>query len=190
MRNKPAYLLLIGIVLLLSACSSSAATSAATATATATNTPMPTSSPAPATGICRASDFPPPIRPQPNPPTGGDPGPFYGAPISDFAFPPGTYYYDPVGPAAGQHFWAMCSPGDPGSILAFMRQSIAASAWMIINPQSPDPNILAAQKPVSAATPGATTPVYCSGLVVRVGGFAGYPGEWSFATFAPVTPCQ
>lgn len=189
MRSKLAYLTLMGVVVLLSACSSSASTSATSPTATATNTVVPTSSPTPAAGVCRASDFPPPIRQKPNPPTGGDPGPFYGAPISDFAFPPGTYYYD-HGPAAGTHFWAVCSPGDPSSILAYMHQSIAASAWTIISTPSGDPNQLAAQKPASAATPGVTTPVYCSTLNVTVGGVAGYPGEWTFATFAPATPCQ
>jgi hypothetical protein len=189
MRNRLAYLALMGIVVLLSACSSRATTSATAATATAANTAIPTNSPTPAYGMCRASDFLPPIRPQPNPPTGGAPGPFYGAPISDFQFPPLTYYYD-YGPAAGTHHWTVCSPGDPASILAFMRQSIAASSWTIINTPSSDPNTFVAQKPVSAATPGVTTPVYCSTLNVIVGGFPGYPGEWSFAVFAPATPCQ
>ena len=189
MRNKLASFTLIGIVVLLSACGSSATSSLTSATAIATTTPIPTSAPTPAAGVCRASDFPPPIRQQPNPPTGGDPGPFYGPPISDFQFPPLTYYYD-FGPAAGTHHWAVCSPGDPASILAFMRQSIAASSWMIVTTQTASPLSLVAQKPVSAATPGVTTPVYCSTLNVTVGGFPGYPGEWSFAVFAPATPCQ
>jgi hypothetical protein len=71
-----------------------------------------------------------------------------------------------------------------------MRQSIAASAWTIINTPSSDPNQLAAQKPASAATPGTTTPVYCSTLNVTVGGFPGYPGEWTLGVFAPAMPCQ
>lgn len=189
MRNKLAYFTLIGIIVLLGACSSSATPSVASATATATQAPIATSSPTPATGVCRASDFPPPIRQQPNPPTGGDPGPFYGAPISDFQFPPLTYYYD-FGGAAGTHRWAMCSPGDPAAILAFMRQSIAASSWEIINTQGGDPLSLVAQKPMSGATPGVTTTAYCSTLNVTVGRFQGYPGEWSFAVAAPATPCQ
>lgn len=189
MRYKLACFILAGGVLLSSACSGIATTSVPSATATATKTPLLTSSPTPAAGVCRASDFPPPIRQQPNPPTGGDPGPFYGAPISDFPFPPLTYYYD-FGAAAGTHHWAMCSSGDPAAILTFMRQSIAASAWTIITAQTADPLSLVAQKPVSAATPGVTAPVYCSTLNVTVGGFPGYPGEWSFAVFAPATPCQ
>jgi hypothetical protein len=84
----------------------------------------------------------------------------------------------------------MCSPGDPASILAFMRLSIAASAWTIISSGTPNPNLLAAQKPASAATPGVTTPGYCSTLNVTVGGFPGYLGEWSFSVFAPATSCQ
>jgi hypothetical protein len=187
MRNKLAYFALMGIVMLLSACSGSATASVTSATATAAQTSIPTSSPTTAAGVCRAADFPPPIRQQPNPPTGGDPGPFYGAPISDFRFPPLTYYYD-FGAAAGTHHWAMCSSGDPSSILIFMRQSIAGSSWMIINTPTPDPLSLVAQKPVSAATPGVT--LYCSTLNVTVGGLPGYPGEWSFAVFAPATPCQ
>lgn len=185
MRNKLACFTFIGITLLLGACSSSVPTSVTSATATVATTPIPTTT----AQVCRASDFPPPIRQQPNQPTGGDPGPFYGAPINDFEFPPSTYYYD-FGAAAGTHHWAMCSLGDGASILAFMRQSITASSWKIIDTQSADPLTLVAQKPASAATPGATTPVYCSTLNVTVGGFPGYPGEWSFAVFAPATPCQ
>jgi hypothetical protein len=83
----------------------------------------------------------------------------------------------------GTTFWAMCSPGDPSAILAFMRQSIAASAWTIINMPSNDPNTLDAQKRAD------TTP-YCYGLAVTVGGFAGYPDEWTFAEYAPAGPCQ
>jgi hypothetical protein len=187
MRNELACLMVVGVVVLLTACANGGVTSAPSATATAM--PMPTNSPTPAAGVCRAADFPPPIRQQPNPPTGGDPGPFYGAPISDFQFPPQSYYYD-FGGAAGSHRWAMCSPGDPAAILAFMRQSIAASAWMILNTPAADPLSLVAQKPASAATPGSTTPVYCSTLNVTVGGYPGYPGEWAFAVFAPATPCQ
>ncbi len=190
MRNKLACFTFMGVALLLGACSSSMPTSVTSATATAANTPIPTSSSTTAAQICRASDFPPPIRQQPNPPTGGDPGPFYGAPINDFQFPPSTYYYNPAGVTAGSEHWTMCSPGDPASILAFMRQSIAASSWKIITTQTADPLTLVAQKPASTATPGATTPVYCSTLNVTVGGFPGYPGEWSFAVFAPATPCQ
>src|SRR6516165_8734772 len=136
MCNKLTCVALVGFIVALGACSSGPPP--VVAGATATLAPIPTTMPTLAPGVCRAADFPPPIRQQPNPPTGGDPGPFYGAPISDFRFPPLTYYYD-FGAAAGTHHWAMCSSGDPSSILIFMRQSIAGSSWMIINTPTPDP---------------------------------------------------
>jgi hypothetical protein len=178
-----AFIGVIGVVTCLSACGGSTAPAVVSATASAVQTPSP------ASGVCHAEDFPPPIRQQPNPPTGGDPGPFYGAPISDFQFPPRTYYYD-AGPAMGTHQWKMCSPGDPASILAFMRDSIAASAWMVLNPPGANALSLVAQKPAATATPGMTTPAFCSTLNVTVGGFPGYPGEWTFVVTAPASPCQ
>ena len=194
MRDKvagAAFIGVIGIVVCLSACGRSASTAvnSATATATAIQTPIPTQTPTPAVGVCSTADFPPPIRQQPNPPTGGDHGPFYGAPISDFQFPPLTYYYD-LGPAMGTHQWRMCSSGDPASILAFMRQSIAASAWMMLNPQGASAQTLVAQKPAATPTTGTTTPVYCSTLNVTVGGLPGYPGEWTLLVTVPASPCQ
>jgi hypothetical protein len=137
--------------------------------------------------VCNAADFPPPIRQPPSPAVGGDPGPFYGAPIKDFPFPPQSYYYNPAGTTMSGTSWKMCSPGDPASILAFMHQSISTSAWTITGQTATD---IAAQKPLSAATPGVTTPVYCGTLDVNVGGFPGYPGEWTFSVYPPATPCQ
>jgi hypothetical protein len=192
MRNTLACVALIGVigvVSCLSACGGSASSVAASATATTAPSPIPTQTPSPAAGVCRMADFPPPIRQQPNPPTGGDPGPFYGAPIGDFPFPPLTYYYDP-GPAMGTHQWRMCSPGDPASILAFMRGSIAASSWMLLNPPGANAMSLVAQKPAATPTIGTTTPAYCSTLNVIVGAFPGYPGEWTFVVSAPAVPCQ
>jgi hypothetical protein len=132
---------------------------------------------------CNAADFPPPIRQRPTPAVGGDPGPFYGAPVADFAFPAGTYYRD-RGPAMGTHVWDVCSPGTPTSIMAFMRASIAVSAWMIL-PASTS-SILGAQIPVAPPT----TPEYCRTLQVMVGDYIGYPGQWSFTEYAPVSVCQ
>ncbi len=189
MRDKLACIALGGAVVLLGACSSGAPPALAGATATATHATIPTSVPTLAPGLCRAADFPPPIRQQPNPPTGGDPGPFYGAPINDFQFPPLTYYYD-FGGAAGTHRWAMCSAGDPDSILAFMRQSITASSWMIITTPASGGQTLFAEKPAAAPTTGTTSPIYCSTLNVTVGGYPGYPGEWALILGAPASPCQ
>lgn len=185
-RWKP-ILCLAGILAFSSGCSISTSPSTDLKT-TATTTLIATITPTAGTvqGVCRASDFPPPIKQRPAIPTGGDPGPFYGAPISDFPFPPDTYYYD-LGPAAGTHFWKVCSSGDPTSILAFMRQSIAASSWQLL--PSSDPSTLKAQKPVSSATPGAAASAYCYTLQVMVGSFPEYPGEWSFATFSPAEHC-
>lgn len=190
MRDKLAGVVLFGIVVLLGACSASAPPVVTSATATATQpTALPTSVPTLAPGVCRTADFPPPIRQQPNPPTGGDPGPFYGAPISDFQFPPLTYYYD-FGGAAGTHRWLLCSAGDPDSILAFMRQSIAASAWTVISVPASNAQTLFAQKPAPTPTVGTATPLYCSTLNVTVGGYPGYPGEWSLLVGSPASPCQ
>jgi hypothetical protein len=189
MRDRLVCVVLFGVIVFLSACSRSAPAVVAAATATATQAPIPTSVPTLVPGVCRAADFPPPIRQQPNLPTGGDPGPFYGAPISDFQFPPLTYYYD-FGGAAGTHHWAMCSAGDPDSILAFMRQSIAASSWMIINTPGSNAQTLIAEKPFATPTSGTATPIYCYTLNVSVGGYAGYPGEWSFLVGAPASLCQ
>lgn len=175
------------LVVLMSGCSSTATTattpgSTTTSTSTAT-VASATPTTATASGVCNTADFPPPIRQGPAN-TGGDPGPFYGGPISDFAFPAGTYYYD-RGAVTGQHDWYVCSPGDPTTILTFMDQSISASAWMVFPPQGQS---LAAQKPEPAQ--GVTTPVYCATLAVTVGGFPGYPGEWSFVTYSPVSTCR
>ncbi len=99
--------------------------------------------------------------------------------MGDFPFPPMSYYYD-LGPAAGTHFWRLCSPGDPTSILNFMHQSIAASVWKIT---TVDATSIDAEK--------STTPPsgYCYTLTVVVGGFPGYPNEWSFSMFAPANMC-
>jgi hypothetical protein len=187
MRNRLTCVALLGFIVALGACNSGPPP--VVAGATATQAPIPTTMPTLAPGVCRSADFPPPIRQQPNPPTGGDPGPFYGAPISDFRFPPLTYYYN-FGSAAGTHRWAMCSAGDPDSILAFMRQSIAASSWMIVSVPGANSQTLFAQKPAATPTTGTTTPIYCSTLNVTVGSYPGYPGEWSFLIGAPASPCQ
>ncbi len=192
--------LVVLVLVLVSGCRSSAtggtSTGGITADATATSTSLPptptgaAATPTPLAGICRAADFPPPIRQGPAL-TGGDPGPFYGAPVTDFAFPSGTYYYS-LGHVTGRQDWHLCSPGDPTAILMFMRQSIGASAWTLLPAQGPNPNPLsiAAQEPISSPTPGVTTPVYCRTLAITVGEFPGYPGEWSFSVFAPVDACR
>ncbi len=165
------------IVVMLSGCTISAAMPIATTTPVPTNTPVPTSTPvptntpAPVAGVCRAADF------LPSQLTHG--GTHNGAPDNEFQFPPLTYYYD-FGPAAGTHFYDVCSSGDPTSILAFMRQAIAASPWKIT---SANDTTLAAEKPVSPPNG------YCYTLNVTVGGFPGYLGEWTFALFAPATMC-
>jgi hypothetical protein len=171
------------IALLLCGCASVTPLTSTTRLAPTTTIAIPTASFTPPAGQCNAADFPPPIRNPPTPAVGGDLGPFYGAPVADFAFPEGTYYRD-LGPAAGTHFWDMCSPGAPAAIMAFMRASIAASAWKIL-PGSTS-TALGAQLPVTPPT----TPEYCRTLQVIVGGYTGYPGQWSFAEFAPVSTCQ
>ena len=178
---------LLGLLALLTGCSGVSTmgkVARATATSVVTSTSAAAGTPTPMAGICNAADFPPPIRQGP-PLSGGDPGPFYGAPVTEFAFPAGTYYYD-LGHVTGQQYWHVCSPGDPPAIAAFMRQSITASGWTILPAQNLS---FGAEKPTSPPTPGVTTPVYCRTLGVTVGGFPGYPGEWTFGLFAPVSAC-
>lgn len=139
-------------------------TAKVTAIATATATPpAPTSTATPAPGVCNPADFPTK--------TNGGPG--------SFQYPPRTYYYDET-PGAGNHPYALCSSGNPSSILAFMKTSVAAAGWKITSTTA---NSLEAQNPTSPPS------AYCYTVDMQVGGNASYPGEWGANFHPPIATC-
>lgn len=162
---------------LLAACSSSAsttagaqptATSSPTSLPAATNTPVPTATAiataAPQPGVCNAADFPTKTS---------------GGPNEGFTYPPLTYYYD-IGPAAGNHYFVLCSSGSPTSIKAFLLDSIPHGGWTVTDSTG---NTIDAQQP--------TTPPsgFCSSVDITLGESASYPGEWKADFHPPISSC-
>jgi hypothetical protein len=133
-------------------------------TATSIPAPTPTSTPGPQAGVCNAADFPTHTS---------------GGPSATFAYPPLTYYYD-IGPAAGNHYYVLCSSGTPTSIRAFLLQSIPAGGWTVTQTTA---TTIAAQKQ--------TTPPsgYCYSVNITLGNHAGYPGEWDADFHPPILSC-
>ena len=135
---------------------------ASVAAATATHAP-PTATPTLAPGICKAAGFP----------TTTDGGP------EGLTYPPLSYYYD-LTPGAGNHPYAICSSGNPASILAFMKQSVVAGGWTLTASTS---TTLTAQRPT---TPPSGS---CYTVNMTVGANASYPGEWSANFHPPIVSC-
>lgn len=136
----------------------------ATPTATATATiPAPTATATPAPGVCNPADFPTKTN-------GGPEG---------FQYPPLTYYYDET-PGAGNHPYAICSSGNPTSILAFMKQSVTNAGWKITSTTA---TTLTAENPTNPPSG------FCYTVDMSVGSNASYPGEWVANFHPPATNC-
>lgn len=140
------------------------ATATSAATATATKPPDPTATATPAPGVCDSASFPTK--------TNGGPG--------GFQYPPLTYYYD-QSPGAGNHYYTICSSGNPSSILAYMKQSVAAAGWKVVGTSA---TTLSAQQPTNPPSG------YCYEVDMTVGGTAGYPGQWLADFHPPIASCQ
>jgi hypothetical protein len=159
---------LVVAVVALMACGASTsvadvATATATAVPTATATPAPTSTPTPGPGVCKASDFP----------TKTPGGP------SGFDYPPLTYSYD-LTPGMGNHPYAMCSSGNPTSILTFMKNSVTTAGWKVTSTTA---------KTLEAENPTNPPSGFCYTVDVIVGGNASYPGEWTINFHPPAASC-
>ncbi|HEY7833752.1 MAG TPA: hypothetical protein VIG30_09300 [Ktedonobacterales bacterium] len=167
---KPATLVLV--VLSLMACGSTTtivqggggSPTAPAATATSTATPAPTATATPAPGVCDPAAFPTK--------TNGGPG--------GFQYPPLTYSYDET-PGAGNHPYLMCSSGNPSSILAFMKTSVAAAGWKIVSSTA---TTLSAQQPTNPPSG------FCYEDDITVNLAAAYPGQWEINEHPPIPPCQ
>ncbi len=174
LRTRGAMLsLLIATFALLPACSIGTATTLPMPVPTLTPSPMPTPSPSPApvAGVCNPADFP-----SGQGPTGAR---VDGPPTQDIQYPPLTYYFT-IGGTAGSHVYTVCSSGDAASILAFMKDSIPAGGWTILETTA---TTIRAQKPTNPPSG------YCYSLAVKVGQDAAYPGEWTITFYSPATAC-
>ena len=157
------------VVLALMACGASTtvaalATATPTTIPTATVTPAPTATATPAPGVCNPADFPTK--------TAGGP--------SGFQYPPLSYYYEGT-PGMGNHPYAMCSSGDPASILAFMKNSVTAAGWKVT---------ISSSTSLEAENPTNPPSGYCYTVGIQVGSNASYPGEWAINFHPPAVPCS
>jgi hypothetical protein len=75
----------------------------------------------------------------------------------------------------------MCSSGNPSSILAFMKTSVAAAGWKIVSSTA---TTLSAQQPTNPPSG------FCYEDDITVNLAAAYPGQWEINEHPPIPPCQ
>jgi hypothetical protein len=80
----------------------------------------------------------------------------------------------------GNHPYAMCSSGNPASILAFMKQSVVAAGWKITKTIATG---LTAENPTNPPSG------FCYTVDIGVGANASYPGEWVINFHPPAASC-
>ena len=125
---------------------------------------VPPATAAPVPGVCNAADFPTQLP---------------GGPNSSFQYPPLTYHSAPSN-GAGHSVSAICSSGDPTSILTFLKQSIPAGGWTIKTTTATTLNAVQTNAPQGG---------FCASVDITVGDQAAYPGEWGADFHPPAAPC-